>query len=329
MKDQRPRLNISARHEVWPLKNPFVISRGAKTAANVVVATVSDGTHTGRGESVPYAHYGETVEGVIAAIEGAQFYDRMDLQKQLPPGAARNALDCALWDLEAKQQGTTVADWAGGGPLLPLLTAFTLSLGTPAELAAAARAVPHLPLLKLKLGGEGDPERMLAVRAARPDARLIVDANEAWTPDMLIPFLQAAASAGVELIEQPLPAGNDDALLGLPRPHKIAICADESVHTAADLPKLGLRYSAVNIKLDKAGGLTAANDLLQAARNQNFKVMIGSMVATSLAVAPAFILAQHADWVDLDGPLLLAQDRAPGFSIHNGMMSPPAGGLWG
>ena len=329
MKDQSPRLTISARHEVWPLKNPFVISRGAKTAANVVVATVSDGTYSGSGEAVPYARYGETVEGVIAAIEGAQFYDRANLQKQLPPGAARNALDCALWDLEAKQRQTTVASQAGVSVLKPLLTAFTLSLGAPADMAAAARAVPHLPLLKLKLGGEGDPERMLAVRAARPDARIMADANEAWTLDMLLPFLQAATDAHVELIEQPLPADNDGALLGLPWPHAIAICADESVHTAADLANLGHRYSAVNIKLDKAGGLTAACDLVRAARSQNFKVMIGSMVASSLAVAPAFILAQHADWVDLDGPLLLAQDRAPGFSIHNGMMSPPASGLWG
>ena len=210
MKDQSPKLAISARHEVWPLKTPFVISRGTKTAANVVVATVSDGTHTGRGESVPYARYGETVAGVIAAIEGAQFYDRLDLQKQLPPGAARNALDCALWELEAKQNRTSVSSCADFGIQRPLLTAFTLSLGTPANMAAAARAVPQLPLLKLKLGGAGDPERMLAVRAARPDARILADANEAWTPDMMMPFMQAAADAGIEMIEQPFTSKSEE-----------------------------------------------------------------------------------------------------------------------
>jgi L-Ala-D/L-Glu epimerase len=322
-------LTVSARQEAWPLKNPFVISRGSKTVADVVVATVTDGVHIGRGEAVPYARYGETVQGVIAAIEGAKFGDRLELQGVLPPGAARNALDCAMWELEAKKNHTTVASRAGNGTTPPLLTAFTLSLGTPAEMAASARAVPHLPLLKLKLGGAGDPDRMRAVRAARPDARLMVDANESWTPDMLHPFLAAARETHIELIEQPLPVGKDDVLLDLPIPHDIIICADESVHTVADLPKLGFRYSAINIKLDKAGGLTAAYDLWRAAKQQSFKTMVGSMVSTSLAVAPAFILAQDADWVDLDGPLLLAQDRVPGFSSHNGIMSPPDDGLWG
>lgn len=329
MKDQSPPLVINARHEVWPLRSAFVISRGSKTAADVVVATVSDGTHTGRGEAVPYARYGETVEDVIAAIEAAKFTDRIGLQRQLPPGAARNALDCALWELEAKQSRTTVAGMAGKGALRPLLTAFTLSLGTPEAMADAARAVANLPLLKLKLGGAGDPDRMRAVRQARPDVRLMVDANEAWTPDMLGVFLAAARETNIELIEQPLAAGADDALLDLPRPHDIIICADESVHTVADLPKLGFRYSAINIKLDKAGGLTAAYDLWRAACNQGFKTMVGSMVSTSLAVAPAFILAQDADWVDLDGPLLLAKDRVPGFTIQNGIMRPPEEGLWG
>ena len=323
------RLIVSARHEVWPLKIPFVISRGSKTVADVVVATVSDGTHSGRGEAVPYARYGETVDGVIAEIESAKFQDRIHLQAVLPAGAARNALDCAMWDLEVKQQSTTVADRAGEGALMPLLTAFTLSLGTAADMAAAARAVPKLLLLKLKLGGEGDPDRMRAVRAARPDARLMADANEAWTPDMLLPFLDTARETKIELIEQPLPAGNDAALLDLPRPYDITICADESLHTAGDLEALSGRYSAVNIKLDKAGGLTAAYETYFAARNCGCKVMIGSMVATSLAVAPAFILAQVADWVDLDGPLLLAEDRVPGFSIYNGIMTPPECGLWG
>ena len=331
--DQAHSLTVSAQHDVWPLKQPFVISRGSKSVADVVVATITDGRHTGRAEAVPYGRYGETVENVLAAIRSARLTDRHALQRQMPAGAARNALDCALWDLEAKQRATTVARLASAGlstgTLRPLLTAFTISLAAPSDMAAAARAVPGLPLLKLKLGGDGDPERMRAVRAARPDARLMADANEAWTADMLHPFLAAAANASIELIEQPLPAGADDALLSLPQPHKIMICADESVHTADDLPKLGSRYSAVNIKLDKAGGLTAARDLWQAASAQGFKTMIGSMVSSSLAVAPAFILAQQADWVDLDGPLLLAQDRPHGFVINAGVMSPPSEELWG
>jgi L-Ala-D/L-Glu epimerase len=329
LKDHITPLTVRARHEVWPLKNTFVISRGSKTVADVVVATVTDGVYTGRGESVPYARYGETVQGVIEQVLHAHFEDHQSVQTALPPGAARNALDCAMWELYAKQRHTTVASQAGNGVTRPLLTAFTLSLGTPAEMAAAASAVPHLPLLKLKLGGAGDPDRMRAVRQARPDARLMVDANESWTPDMLHPFLATARETRIELIEQPLPVGQDDILLDLPIPHDIIICADESVHTVADLPKLGFRYSAVNIKLDKAGGLSAAFDLWRAATQQSFKTMVGSMVSTSLAVAPAFILAQDADWVDLDGPLLLAKDRVPGFSIHNGIMSPPDEGLWG
>jgi L-Ala-D/L-Glu epimerase len=324
---KRP-LTIIAQRELWQLSEPFSISRGTKTAAEVVVAAISDGVHTGRGEAVPYARYGETVDGVLAAVTGLQIQDRTDLQSRLPAGAARSALDCALWDLEAKQQSVTAARLAGISlPLRPCLTAYTISLGTPDAMAAAARAVPHLPVLKLKLGGAGDIERLQSVRRARPDARLIADANEAWTADMLAEFLRAAEAVNIETVEQPLPAGADDALEGIAS--SIPICADESVHTAADLPRLRSRYQAVNIKLDKAGGLTAALDLCRAARAQDFKIMIGSMVSTSLGVAPAFLLAQDADWVDLDGPLLLKRDRSPGFVIGNGIIEPAAADLWG
>ncbi len=320
-------LHIEARRESWPLAKPFSISRGTKTTAEVIVASVSDGTHSGHGEAVPYSRYGESVEGVLEAVRGANFTSRLDLQRALPPGAARNALDCALWDLEAKRDKRAAAGKAGFGSLKPCLTAYTISLGTPDEMAAAARDVPHLPLLKLKLGGLGDAQRLAAVHAARPDARLIADANEAWTAALLPELIAAAEAARVETIEQPLPAGADAALEGVST--TIPICADESVHTSADLPHLRARYQAVNIKLDKAGGLTAALELHDLARQQGFKIMVGSMVSTSLGVAPAFLLAQDADWVDLDGPLLLKHDRDGGFTIRDGLMVPAPAGLWG
>jgi len=321
-------LQIEATAETWPLANPFVISRGSKTQARVVVVHVSEGRHVGRGESVPYSRYGETIDDVLTsarAIEGP--ITRLRLARLLPPGSARNAIDCALWDLEAKRTQKLAWQLAGLKEPQPVLTAYTVSLGEPAEMAAAAKSVPHLSLLKLKLGGSGDPDRIAAVRAARPEVRLIVDANESWTPDMLEPFLHAAATAGVELIEQPLPAGADHALAGTP--HAVPICADESAHTSADLAALKQRYDAVNIKLDKTGGLTEALVMARAARAHDFKVMVGSMVATSLAAAPAVLLAQGADWVDLDGPLLLARDRKPGLSIENGWIAPPIPDLWG
>ena len=226
---------------------------------------MSDGRHEGRGEAVPYARYGETVEGTLErlrAIEGP--LDRISIARQLRPGAARNALDCALWDLEAKRAGKRAWQLAGLPAPRPVLTAFTLSVGPPAEMAAAAKAVPQYKLLKIKLAGAGDPERMAAVRLARPDARLIADANEAWTPEMLGPFLDAAAFAGVELVEQPLPAGADDALALSARP--VPVCADESAHGSGDLERLAGRYDAVNIKLDKTGGLTEALNFAHAAR---------------------------------------------------------------
>jgi L-Ala-D/L-Glu epimerase / N-acetyl-D-glutamate racemase len=322
-----PRI-IEATGEYWPLAQPFVISRGAKTQAHVVLVRVTDGQHTGRGEAVPYSRYQESVDGALAAllsIDGP--IDRQRLCHMLPAGAARNALDCALWDLEAKQSQQRAWTLAGLSEPAPVHTAYTLSLGEPAAMATAAKAVPHLTLLKLKLGGAGDPERLAAVRAARPDARLIADANEAWTPDMLAPFIAAAAAAGVELIEQPLPADTDDALAHIAR--AVPVCADESARTSADLAALAGKYDAVNIKLDKTGGLTEALAMGKAARAAQFRIMVGSMVATSLAVAPALLLAQDAEWVDLDGPLLLARDRAPSLAIENGLISPPSPELWG
>ncbi len=321
-------LRLEAAAERWRLAEPFVISRGTKTEAHVVVATVLRGKHSGRGEAIPYARYGETVDSVLAAIRDAQpVSDRTRLASILSAGAARNALDCALWDLEAKESGRAACDLAGFPALRPVETCFTLSLGTPADMAAKARSVPHLRLLKLKLGGEGDAARMAAVRAARPDARLVADANEAWTPAMLAPLLAAARDAGFELVEQPLPAGDDEALATIQR--AVPICADESAHTTADLAGLIGRYDAVNIKLDKAGGLTEALVMAAAARARGLRIMAGCMVATSLAMAPAMILAQGADWVDLDGPLLLARDRPHGIEIRDGIVTPPSPLLWG
>lgn len=320
---------VDVRSEIWPLKERFNISRGAKTAAEVVVVTLGDGVHRGRGEAVPYARYGETVEGVISDIRSVanDATSRVALLRLLPPGAARNALDCALWDLESKQSGRHVAALAGLADPLSVMTAYTISLDTPSAMAAKAAAAHQLPLLKLKLGGAGDAERMRAVRAARPSARLLVDANEAWSSVDLAQLIMIAADCGVEVIEQPLPSNADEPLKDVD--HLVPICADESVHTAADLDRVAQYYDAINIKLDKAGGLTCALDLLREARVRKLKIMIGSMVATSLAVAPALLLASDADWVDLDGPLLLATDRQPGVVIEAGLISPPSPDLWG
>jgi len=323
-----PSLQIRADAETWPLREAFKISRGAKTAASVIVVTVTDGTTTGRGEAVPYARYGETVEASRAAITNLGAIINHDaLACALPPGAALNAVDCALWDYEAKRAGRRVSELLGRPALNPVTTAFTLSLDTPDAMAAKAHLVPDLPLLKLKLGGAGDSDRMRAVRQARPDARLIADANEAWTVDMLGPLLAEATSLGFETIEQPLPENADEALRTIA--HTVPICADESAHTAADLPRLIGLYDAINIKLDKSGGLTGALALHAAARAAGMKIMVGSMVATSLAIAPALILAQDADWVDLDGPLLLSNDRAEGVKISGATIMPPSAALWG
>jgi L-Ala-D/L-Glu epimerase / N-acetyl-D-glutamate racemase len=321
-------LKVDAAVETWPIAGEFVISRGAKREAAVVVAEVGDGTCIGRGECCPYARYGETVEGVAAAIAGlGRVQDRVELMQLLPAGAARNAVDCALWDWEAKRSGTPAAALAGLPAPRPVTTAYTLSLGSAEAMAAKAASVPSLPLLKLKLGGDGDAERLRAVRRARPDARLVADANEAWTPEALPGLMAVAAETGVEVVEQPLPAGTDAALAGIDR--KVPVCADESLHTRADLAGLAGRYDAVNIKLDKAGGLTEALALAAEARAAGLRIMVGCMVATSLAMAPALLLAQDADWVDLDGPLLLARDRQPGLRYEGGLVHPPRPELWG
>ena len=317
-------LTIEAVVESWPIDGAFVIARGAKREAIVVVAEVSDGRVTGRGECVPYARYGETVEGVREAIllaMGSALSDRASLLAQMPAGAARNALDCALWDYEAKRSGLSAAALAGRAPLRPLTTAYTISLDTPEAMAAkAAAAARTMPLLKLKLAGAGDAERLRRVRAACPAARLIADANEAWTPQLLPSLMAVAAETGIELIEQPLPAGADAALAG-PRP--VPVCADESVHDRASLEALVGRYDAINIKLDKAGGLTEALALAAEARARGFRIMVGCMVATSLSIAPALLVAQGADWVDLDGPLLLARDRDPALRYEGALVHPP------
>jgi L-Ala-D/L-Glu epimerase len=321
-------LKVHAAVETWPIAGEFVVARGAKREATVVVARVSDGAVSGRGECVPYARYGETVESACAAIAAlGSVSDRAELLRRMPAGAARNAVDCALWDYEAKRSGTSAATLAGLPAPRPVTTAYTISLARSEAMAAKAASVPSLPLLKLKLGGEGDAGRLRAVRRARPDARLIADANEAWTLEQLPELMAVAAETGIETVERPLPAGADTALAGIER--KVPVCADESLHTRADLAGLAGRYDAVNIKLDKAGGLTEALALAAEARAAGLRIMVGCMVATSLAMAPALLLAQDADWVDLDGPLLLARDRQPGLTYEGALvhLAPPE--LWG
>ncbi|PLP57466.1 dipeptide epimerase [Mesorhizobium loti] len=322
---------ISVEAERFPIAGVFTIARGSKTEAEVITCAIRDGNHTGRGECVPYRRYGETIEGVLAAIEAMRSaleagLDRTQLQVAMPAGAARNAIDCALWDLEAKTAGKSVAELLGITPE-PLETAYTLSLAEPEAMAAQARVNATRPLLKVKLGGENDAARIRAVREAAPESRLILDANEGWTDDNVAENIAAAAALGVALIEQPLPAGRDDRLRHISRP--IPICADESVHAAKDIDALVGLYDAVNIKLDKAGGLTEALKLRERACERGLGIMVGCMVGTSLAMAPAVLLAQGADYVDLDGPLLLARDREPGLVYEGSLVSPPGGALWG
>jgi L-alanine-DL-glutamate epimerase-like enolase superfamily enzyme len=323
---------VNARRESFPIAGTFAISRGAKTQAEVVVAEVSDGAFRGRGECVPYARYGETIDSVVAAIEAmtpafAKGLDRASLQGAMPAGAARNALDCALWDLEAKRTGQRVHRLAGLAAPQPLVTAYTISIGTPDAMAEAAQRAAHRPLLKVKLGADGDPERIAAVRRAAPKAELIADANEGWTPENLDANLRACAASGVTLVEQPLPATNDAALATIAR--SIPVCADESVHDRASLKSLVGKYDAVNIKLDKTGGLTEALTMAEAARALNFSIMVGCMVASSLSIAPAILVAQGARVVDLDGPLLLAKDRPDGLRYKGSTLYPADVGLWG
>ena len=327
-------LTLSLAVERWPIRETFTISRGVKTEAVVVIAALSDGHHLGRGECVPYARYGESVESVCAEIEAmrprlAAGLTRAGLQSAMPAGAARNALDCAFWDFEAKRGGRPAHELAGLPAPRPLTTAYTISLASPAAMAEAAAKVAGRALLKVKLGSDNgkDGERIAAVRAAAPKSALIVDANEGWRADSLADNFSACAEAGVVLIEQPLPENRDEVLRGIARP--IPVCADESAHDRASLAALAGKYDAVNVKLDKAGGLTEALAMSAEASSRGFILMAGSMVATSLAVAPAVLLAQEARFVDLDGPLLLASDREQGLVYQDSLVFPATPALWG
>ena len=323
-------LTVSVEH--FPILGKFVISRGAKTEAIVVVATIEHESFRGRGEGVPYARYGESVDSVLTQIDSVrtaieESADRRLLQSLLPPGAARNALDCALWDLEAKRSGIAAHVLAGVPPPRPVVTAFTISAASPEEMAMAAARARGRPVLKIKLAGEGDLARLAAVRAAAPEAALIVDANEAWSQATLERNLEACAKAGVALVEQPLPAGEDAALGKIQ--HLVPICADESVHDRAGLEALRPLYDALNVKLDKTGGLTEALAVVSLAQSLGFEIMIGCMVASSLAMAPALLLAGSARFIDLDGPLLLERDRPEGLRYENSIVNPAAPALWG
>jgi L-alanine-DL-glutamate epimerase-like enolase superfamily enzyme len=326
-------MDLSVNIERWPLERPFTISRGSKSEAVVVTVELRQGNHCGRGESVPYARYGETPDAVAAAIDAMRpalrdGLSRSSLQTAMRPGAARNALDCAYWDLEAKQSGRRAYQLVALPAPKPLVTAFTISLDRPDAMADAAARAAGLPLLKVKLGGgHEDTERIAAVRRVAPRAELIVDANEGWSASDLQRNIAGCVQAGVTLIEQPLPEGRDAALAQIARP--IPICADESVHDRASLDALSGKYDAINIKLDKAGGLTEALALAIEAEHRGLGIMVGCMVATSLAMAPAILLAQCARIVDLDGPLLLARDRPHGLRYEGSIVYPPESDLWG
>ncbi len=330
-------VSLTVRRESWPIRGSFAISRGSRTTAEVVVVELSDEdesgvTVVGRGESVPYDRYDETVDGVIETLQGlrdsvAHGLDRIGLQRALSAGAARTALDCAFWDLEAKRAGHRVWELLGLSKPEPLLTAYTLSLGTAEAMGKAAAENADRPLLKLKLAGPDDLARVEAVRANAPRARLIVDANEAWTLADFVELAPRLQVLGVEMIEQPLPSDGDEALAGLRRP--IPVCADESCHDTASLARIEGRYDAVNIKLEKTGGLTEALRLKEAAQAQGYSIMVGCMIGTSLAMAPAVLVAQGAKVVDLDAPLLLARDRPDGLRYDGSLVHPPEPVLWG
>lgn len=323
---------LTHRVEALPIRGSFTISRGSRTETVVVVVEISDGYATGRGECVPYARYGEAPASVAAQIEGvaeaiAGGADRQALQNAMPAGAARNAVDCALWDLEAKRAGKRA--WEIAGITMPALltTAYTLSLDTPEAMAAAAREAAHRPLLKLKLGGGDDIERVSAVRSAAPSSELIVDANEGWEVAELPLLMQAMADLGVALIEQPLPAGSDAALADVP--HPVPVCADELFHDRTSLAEVVGRYDFVNIKLDKTGGLTEALAVVREAESSGLGIMVGCMLASSLSMAPATLVAASARFIDLDGPLLLATDRQPGLLYEGSNLGRPEPELWG
>ena len=325
-------MRLTIADERWPIAGSFTISRGSKTEAHVVTVTLQDGGVTGHGECVPYPRYEETVPQVVAALEAARAAIEAGITREAVPSlvvphAARNALDCALWDLEAKKAGKPVWQLAGLPQPRPAVTAYTLSLDTPEAMGEAAAKAAERPLLKLKLGRDGDTERLKLIRRNAPKSRLIVDANEGWTPDNLARMLGACAEAGVELVEQPLPAADDEALRGMPR--AVTVCADESAHGLDTIDQLIGKYDAINIKLDKTGGLTPAIALARAARERDLGIMVGCMLATSLAMAPAFLLTPLAEVIDLDGPLLLKQDRLPAIRYEGSLMQPPPPELWG
>jgi len=323
---------LTARSEIFPIRGAFRISRETRTQQPVVLVEITDGKFVGRGECVPYKRYGESIDGVVQDILGhagevAAGLDRETLRNTVKPGAARNGLDLALWDLEAKQAGKRMWDLIGRPAPKPVITAFTISLGDPEKMKADSAEAADRPLLKVKLGGEGDDARVRAVREGAPKSRLIVDPNEAWTIDLFVRYAPEMARLGVEMIEQPLPSDRDSALSDVA--HPVAVCADESCHDRHHLGELKGRYEAINVKLDKTGGLTEALDLVDAARAAGFEVMVGCMLATSLAMAPALLLAQSARWSDLDGPLLLAVDREPGLKFDGSWVQPPEAALWG
>ena len=323
--------SISAHEEIWPLKETFRISRGSRTEARVIVVTINDGQYTGRGEGVPIRRYQQTPESVLAQIESIKRetnLNRQTLQRLLPPGAARNAIDCALWDLEGKRSGKRVWELAGISTIAEVETSFTISLNTPDKMGETATAHTAAPILKLKLGGDDlDLIRVETVRRAAPRARLLIDANESWSTEHYRNVAPELKQLGVELIEQPFPADADDALGALD--HPVAVCADESCHITTDLPRLKNRYAVINVKLDKTGGLTEGLRLCEQARANGFKLLIGCMVGTSLGMAPARLLASNADFTDLDGPLLLARDQDHPLQYTDGRMGLPSAELWG
>jgi L-alanine-DL-glutamate epimerase-like enolase superfamily enzyme len=318
------RCELIATPESWLLAHPFRISRGVKTQADVIVVELLANGRRGRGECVPYARYGETVASVMAQIQAIAptveaGVSRSQLQALMPAGAARNAIDCALWDLAGEEPGLPRRD--------TLLTAVTVGLDTPEQMALAAKRLSSAPLLKVKVDNSYPERQLRAVHASAPKARLIVDANEGWTIEILRELDGLLVEVGAVLIEQPLPAAADEALAGFTP--SVPLCADEACHTASDLPRISGRYQAVNIKLDKTGGLTGALELLNAARARDLLVMVGCMVCTSLAIAPAWYVAGAADFVDLDGPLMLRGDRDGGVSVDSGRLFVPDRRLWG
>jgi L-alanine-DL-glutamate epimerase-like enolase superfamily enzyme len=323
---------LRAEHDRFPLIRPFRIARGTKTVADVVTVTIGEGDRVGRGEAVPYPRYGETIEGTLAAIGQIrplieQGGGRSELLDALPPGAARNAIDCALWDLETRLSGRDVAAMIGGPALHPVASAMTVVIDTPEAMARDAAAMAGMPVLKIKVDANDPAAQIRAVRAAAPEAALIVDPNESWDRSLVEAMQPMLLETRVGLLEQPVPAGEDAWLEGFSP--AVPICADESIHVAADLAIVARRYQAVNVKLDKTGGLTGALELAKAARAQGLGLMTGCMVSSSLSIAPALHIAMMSDFVDLDGPVWLREDRPGGVGAENGFILPPAAGFWG